>query len=268
MIPRVVIQTASPGQLHNELICAANQKLKENNPNWKFLQFSDADCDRFMETHFSGIIYSAYKRINKQYGAARADLFRYCATYVHGGIYLDIKSTATSKLDSIIQESDSYLLSQWDNRPGEKHYNWGNHAELREVPGGEFQQWFIAASPRNPILKEIIKLVHKNIVLFPDSVISQYGKNAALQLTGPIPYTIAIMQMINQGYISNGHDYRYISSEREGLIYSIFEINTQEQIFELTGQIIEEQQLKASASSYAMSHYSNNNTPIVDLRNN
>lgn len=263
MIPKQVIQTGSPNQLSNALICAANRKLRDNNPNWAFLQFSDLDSNQFMETHFSGEIYSAYQRINREYGAARADLFRYCAMYIHGGIYLDIKSTATARLDSIIQDSDRYLISQWDNRPGEQHYNWGIHAELKDVPGGEFQQWFIAASPRNPILKEVINLVYKNILLFPKSVTDQYGKNAALQLTGPIPYTLAIANMIGQGRISVGNDYRYISSKGKGLVYSIFEILDQDQVFELTGQRIGAQQLKELNHEHAINHYSRNTTSIL-----
>lgn len=264
MIPKYVIRTGSKQHVQNRLIKAADQKLKQNNPDWTFLQFDDEACDEFMSLHFNGEIYSAYQKINVQYGVARADLFRYCAMYVHGGIYLDIKSTAALKLDSISLKSDKYLLSQWDNRPGEMHHNWGIHPELKLIPGGEFQQWFIATTPNNPILKAVIEQVCRNIFSFPNSTANQSGKNAVLQLTGPIPYTLAIASMISKRIITNGQDFRYISSQEKGLIYSIFEINDPNRVFDLTGERFSAQELIDLTHMHSQLHYGGIEAPVVN----
>ena len=85
-----------------------------------------------------------------------ADLFRYLVVYNEGGIYLDIKSTASKPLNEIIKEDDAYLISQWRNQLGYKFQGWGLHDELKNIAGGELQNWFIAAEKNHPFLLNAI----------------------------------------------------------------------------------------------------------------
>lgn len=264
VIPKHVIRTGSKRHIENPLVHAACQKLRRDNPDWTFLQFDDQECDHFMSLHFGGEVYEAYRKINPTYGVARADLFRYCAMYTFGGLYLDIKSSATNKLEELIHRSDRYLLSQWDNRPGENHYGWGIHPELGAIAGGEFQQWFIAAEAHSPILEKVIQRVCSNIYSFPNSTAHQSGKNAVLQLTGPIPYTLAIASMISQKLIANDRDFRYISSRDQGLVYSIFEINDRAHIYKLTGEQFTAQELLRFSQMHSQLHYGMVKAPIVE----
>jgi len=217
-----------------------------------------------MSSHFGGEIYEAYRKINPAYGVARADLFRYCAMYTYGGLYLDIKSSATNKLEELIHGSDRYLISQWDNRPGESHCGWGVHPELDAIAGGEFQQWFIASEANSPILEKVIQRVCSNIFSFPNSTANQSGKNAVLQLTGPIPYTLTIASMISQRLINNDRDFRYISSREQGLVYSIFEINDRARIHELTGEQFTAQELLYFSQMHSRLHYGGIKAPVVE----
>ena len=193
------------------------------NPDWRYEEFSDDECTSLIRNNFSQEILKAYQKINPIYGAARADLLRYCALYLHGGVYLDIKSTSTVSLNKIIQSQDAFLIGNWDNRPGEKHYGWGIHDKIRHCAGGEYIQWFIASEPRSPLLECVIQRVVSNITNYPQGITKKYGKAGVLEITGPIAYTLAISEYIVKNSLRNNRDFRYLDSSKEGLIYSIFE---------------------------------------------
>jgi hypothetical protein len=135
--------------------------------------------------------------------------------YQEGGLYLDIKSGATRPLNEVIFDDDRFLLSQW---PTEGAYSgWGARApELRDIPGGEYQQWFIAAAPGHPFLKAAAEAALQKIRGY--SALSQsVGKPAVIRITGPITYTRAIHPMLPQ------HLHRRVDSERDlGLCYSVY----------------------------------------------
>ncbi len=63
--------------------------LREMAPEYKIKFYDDAACREFISRHFKR------KTLNKfdslVLGAHKADLFRYCVLYVHGGVYFDIK---------------------------------------------------------------------------------------------------------------------------------------------------------------------------------
>jgi len=63
--------------------------IKKLNPNFKYYLFDDNDCREFIKTHFDSDVLNAFDTLIP--GAYKADLWRYCVLYIHGGIYLDIK---------------------------------------------------------------------------------------------------------------------------------------------------------------------------------
>jgi mannosyltransferase OCH1-like enzyme len=163
MIPRLIHQTcpdkgALPPEIQHNI-----GRLQTLNPGWRYQLYDDEDVSQFISKHFDETISAAYRRINPRYGAARADLFRYLLVWQLGGVYLDLKSTVTVPLDSVLQHSDRYLIAQWPNRLGEAFQGWGQQHELPFMPGGEFQQWHVAAEPRHEFLRNVIAQVLKNV---------------------------------------------------------------------------------------------------------
>lgn len=63
--------------------------LKSQNPEFTHYLFDDDDCRAFIAAHFDKDVVHAFDCLNP--GAYKADLWRYCVLYVHGGVYLDIK---------------------------------------------------------------------------------------------------------------------------------------------------------------------------------
>jgi inositol phosphorylceramide mannosyltransferase catalytic subunit len=214
-IPKIIHQTYPTQQLPPELQRNVDQ-IKATNPGWEYRFYDDGDIEEFIRSNYGDTIYRYYKWINPNYGAARADLFRYLLLYKVGGIYLDIKSAAGNKLDDVIRPDDVYLLSQWKNRMGEAEQGRGLDADLQHVPGGDFQQWHIVAAPGHPFLRAVLDNVLNNIDVYNPGLHGT-GKKAVLRLTGPIAYTLAIYPLLHK------HKHRFADYDKElGFKYSIF----------------------------------------------
>ena len=209
-IPKLIVQTFSDWSDLNPAILSSIALLQQLNRSWQYRFYDDTDIQKFIVGYYSSDVLKSYERINPAYSAARADLFRYLVMYQFGGVYLDIKATATKELDQVLRADDSYLLSHWND---DVYKGWGKHPKLGVQK--EFQQWHIIASPRHPYLKAVIKRVRTNIDRYS---VRRYGvgKKAVWKVTGPVAYTLAIQA------IQAMHSHRIVSIEDIGIRYSIF----------------------------------------------
>jgi 2-polyprenyl-3-methyl-5-hydroxy-6-metoxy-1,4-benzoquinol methylase len=217
-IPKIIHQTYFSEDALPPEIVKNIEYLKKNNPEWEYRFYDDKDVLEFISKNYPSEILNLFNKINPNYGAAKADLFRYLLMYKVGGVYLDIKSTSKNPLDKIITREDSFLISQWRNQLGFRFSSWGLHKELINVPGGEFNNWIIISEARHPFLLNVIKRVLYNIKNYnieKDGV----GGDGTLRLTGPIPYTLSIVELLKD------NKYRFFSAEDSGFLYSIYPNN-------------------------------------------
>lgn len=235
-IPRLIHQVCLSAQL--PVILRENiEALRDRNPGWTHHLYDDHAVEDFIADHYGSEMLRDYRSIDRSYGAARADLFRYLVVYRLGGVYLDLKSTFLRPIDTVLRPNDSYIISQWRNAPGEYHEGNGLHRELTEVQGGEFQQWHVIAAPEHPFLERVIENVISGIGRYRARR-ETVGWKGVLNLTGPIAYTRAITPILQQ------HPHRRIAHEKAiELEFSILPSSNHQQLF---GK-----------------HYSRNSSPIV-----
>lgn len=215
-IPKIIHQTFYQPDLPEALQKNVN-RLKQINPEWEYRFYDDTAIVDFITANYPPHVLKCFERLDSRYGAAKADLFRYLLLYKHGGVYLDIKSSATRPLDSVLKPDDVYLLSYWQNRPGELYEGWGLHDELKHMQNGEFQQWYIAAAPGHPFLKAVIETVLQNIKSY-NPALHGVGKHGVLRVTGPVPYSLSISRCLGN------YKYRLVNSiEDLGFSYSVYE---------------------------------------------
>lgn len=214
MIPRLIHQLSLglPKERLPPEVLGNIAFLQRNNPDWQHRIYEDDDALSFISNNYSAEILSLYQSLNEAYGAARADFLRYLLVYKLGGVYLDLKSSITKKLDDVLTDSDSYILAHWDNKPGDFYQGWGIFPEL--PPPGEYQQWHIMAEPGHPFLAAAIEEVATRIRQYTPEK-TGVGFRAVLRTTGPIAYTSAISRILNL------HPHRKIRVNDFGLIYSI-----------------------------------------------
>jgi hypothetical protein len=216
-IPCVIHQKAGPrSELSSELV-ENIEWIKQQNPGWEHIYYDDDDMLDFVAREYGPGMLSLMDRINAPpYGAVRADLFRYLLIFRCGGVYLDIKSRPLKPLGEIVRPDDCYLLAQWENEPGQEFPGFGVHPELRHIPGGEFQQWHIAAAPEHPFLAAVIARVVHNMRVY-NPALHGTGPYGVLRLAGPVAYTLAIHPLLAQ------HPHRLVRSAVElGFCYSIY----------------------------------------------
>lgn len=213
-IPRVLWQTARDRNNLPPEIQACATTLRNTNPTWDYRIFDDRTQLEFLESVCSDRFMRAYHRIAPEYGAARADLFRYAVIFLHGGAYFDIKSGTSKPLDMLLHSDDEFILSQWDNGPDGKFPGAGLGWQLAEIHGGEFEQWFIIAAPGHPYLAAVLELVLENIENYSPYRFG-HGAKGVLNVSGPHAYTRAINAIL----IPNRH--RKIISWPEGFRYTM-----------------------------------------------
>ncbi len=204
MIPKLIYKCCGDKTQIDDRILRDIEIIKDKNPGYKFFLYDDNEMEAVIED-FNKDLFKSYLKINPKYGAARADFFRYVCLYKTGGIYLDLKSTATKPLDTIILNSDKCIISHWDNNDMRSPYfNWGRSYPIinKHLSRGEFVQWAIISEPNHIFLEKTIEMVVKNIETY-DSKIHGVGKNATCITTGPLPYTLAIIP-----YLVNTKIYR------------------------------------------------------------
>jgi len=215
-IPKIIHQTYIrnnhlPKEIKNNI-----DNLKRLNPGWSYRLYDDNEVEAYIKKYFPELL-KYYLAINKNYGAARADFFRYLVMYRDGGVYIDIKSTFTKPFSEVLKDDDEYIISHWN------YGTWGMHEEV-DLPLGEYQQCYIIAAPGHPFLKAVIDKVVDNITNYsdgglPTSSNRKIGKYGTLNTTGPFAYTHAISRIIDK------YKHRMVDSVKDlGFKYTVFSV--------------------------------------------
>ena len=217
-IPQKIVQTckelgALPAELKNNI-----ETIRNLHPGWSYLLFDDSAVEEYIKTNYGQDIWSYYNRISPRYGAAKADIFRYLFLYREGGVYLDIKSSVTRSLDEHLLPDDSFLLSFWDNLPGQKHEGTGHYSpSFKDYPRGEIPQWCIISSKGNPLLRKVIIRILWNMDEY-NPYVNGVGWTGVVYTTGPVPFSLTIYENMDDDLVRQVDFFNDF-----GIVYSIYE---------------------------------------------
>jgi mannosyltransferase OCH1-like enzyme len=157
--------------------------LRKNNPSYTYEFYDDKRASDFILEAYGNEISALFNRIN--IGAAKADFFRYAILYKKGGVYLDIDSLITSKIDDFIKPEDVAVISN------ESNLNF-------------FLQYVLFFEPQHPILKRTMDLMISNLKQ------NTYPYDTH-KMTGPTVFTKAIKDCMTKepkvGYRILGIDF-------------------------------------------------------------
>ena len=156
LIPKTWMTTSQFSHANADLLANVHHNLGLN-PDYDFVFFDDEACEQFLDDHFDHDVREAFARLIP--GAYRADLFRYCYLYVHGGVYLDINKKFLVPLSEIVMPHHEMVLVQ------------------DRFPRGIFQA-FMAVRPRHPLLRNAIDACVKNV--------QEKARVDSLAVAGPI----------------------------------------------------------------------------------
>lgn len=139
ILPKISIEENIPLKLHQISIGKTYdnlpkeiknniEKIKSDNKEWEYKLYSTEDVENYLRNNINDKISEYYNRIEKVYGAARADFFRYILIYFEGGVYFDLKTSIRKSLNDIVG-NHKFLLSTWAN-------GWGKHPDLEDITDG------------------------------------------------------------------------------------------------------------------------------------
>jgi len=147
------------------------QTILDLNPEYDYHYFDNESSRNFLVTEYGSRLVAAYDDLIP--GAFKADLFRYCYLYKHGGIYIDTGMTCLKPFREMIREDDRFVAPE-DNGNGISIYN-----------------AFIACTPKHPIIARAILLSFKNIE-------KRDKTDEMLNMTGPGILGIAFKHVIRR----------------------------------------------------------------------
>jgi len=134
-----------------------------NNPEFNFYVYDNDMCRQFISDNFEQNIVDVFDKLKP--GAYKADLFRYCILYIHGGVYMDVKIKLHVKLSELINKYGGEIFV--------KDPDWYPDSCKRGCNNG-----FIICKKNNPIFLDCINQIERN---YKDKY---YGENF-LYPTGP-----------------------------------------------------------------------------------
>ena len=117
----------------------------QQQPGWQYHFFDDAACRRFVQQHLEPAVYEAYTRLTP--GAARADLWRYCVLWVHGGVYVDADCSCLVSLDEWVGEETELLVP----------------VDHEHEPVLHLFQAVLACTPGHPVMRRAIDAVVRHV---------------------------------------------------------------------------------------------------------
>jgi mannosyltransferase OCH1-like enzyme len=205
-IPKVIIQTSENNECKNILQNNAMMTFIELNPEYEYKFFNNIDRRQFIKTFYDLSVVEAYDILVP--GAFKADLFRYCYLYIHGGCYFDFKMILRKPLREIIKPTDSFLVcSDYDkNNTMDKNYS------------KSYLNSLIFSEKNNKVLKDMIYKCVENILhkqeYFINSIETK-GCTDILDLTGPTLFykvlhnTISLENIQFKHFIINNNESLY-----------------------------------------------------------
>jgi hypothetical protein len=147
MIPKVVYYTHE----NNEKVKKFENQLnysKSKNKNYNFIFYDDNARKKFIKEEFPEF-YEFYKRINKGYGAAKADIFRVLILYKYGGIYIDCK-TKIENMDELFLKYPNKSLYTCSFKKDDKILN-----IINKITNTNYQNFFIATKRKGKVISKI-----------------------------------------------------------------------------------------------------------------
>jgi mannosyltransferase OCH1-like enzyme len=170
--------------------------VKVNNPNYKYLFFTDKDIEEFLKSYYPEY-YETFLKLPKI--IQKIDFFRYIAVYHFGGFYLDLDMKVLSCFDDLLHNSCVFPIDEYINERLCNYVRYNSYCEK----GQNFLlgQYAFGAEPNNEFIKLLIDIIHERI----DYYIQNFEKNSEdyiYKSTGPDYVTDIYMEYGNKNSIT------------------------------------------------------------------
>eukprot|EP00976_Prorocentrum_cordatum_P034087 693256-Prorocentrum_minimum.AAC.36 len=149
MIPQWIHQTCKSKHLSNDTHTVCHTWIQKH-PDFRYTLYDDHDITRFLNRYFNARVCNTFARIVN--GSLKADFFRYCVLYVHGGVYVDIDISCVVPLTSagIVDFDTDELVTASDYQERD------TQPPNRDYRRDTVYQAFLCAKPHHPFMQYMI----------------------------------------------------------------------------------------------------------------
>ena len=175
-------------------------EFRKKNSDFEFILFTDQEIDQYMHDNWRNHpIYNVYNKFN--IGAIKADIWRYCIVYDHGGFYFDLKSGCLESLSEIVNNKATLFVTNENNGFEDFEQKFKNHDLVH--PDKKFAQWVFGSVKKSEFLKNLINsiplacdlLINRNIE--KKNNFEKFSTKAfILDCTGPNIFTKVLREYI------------------------------------------------------------------------
>jgi mannosyltransferase OCH1-like enzyme len=196
---------------HENLACQNHlESIKTLNPEYTFYFFDEKARIQYIQDYFSSKVLDAYLKLIP--GAFKADLFRYCFLFHHGGVYMDLNKKLVISLREIVFSKASLGLVLNSNH------------QLSENP--KIINGFIYIVPQHRLMKECIDQCVSNIE-------NNFYGDSHLSVTGPYMFGQVFSRIFNKSLFSLGYGLHF---HEETVIHVMKYIENDQILDVLTGK--------------------------------
>lgn len=202
------------------------QNISSRNPEYTRRVLNDTDISRYVSQYCHGSYSDIFHAVNPDLKAMKADLWRYCALYTNGGVYMDADTGVNLNMPFREWVGRNVVLSQEGN-------NW--HAMTKSctdiwkaaeidfptkvmTPNSLVQWAMIFPLPKHPILKEAMDLTTNLINYWEDKADNRWSTHDRIVcLSGPAVLAVAT----HRAYEASGHSWdRLMATMENGIDYN------------------------------------------------
>ena len=205
--PQISDSSIKSNGIPNRLIYTRKQPKSMNswksmNPDMELSYYDNDMLEKLLQDNLQVLPAFVRDKIKDLVIIEKADLFRYVATYLLGGVYADCDVEAVQPLSKWVTEfkHDNVTLEELDFIFGIEFLNPQKLYLHTGLLPFQLTQFTFASARGSFIMKEIIELVAKNLVTVPK------GEQFVLQRTGPAVFSRAIIDSISMYGTPSGVD--------------------------------------------------------------
>ena len=196
------------------------------NPQYTRRVLGDTEIEEYVSKHCPGPYSDIFHSVNPVFGAMKADLWRYCALYTEGGIYMDVDIGVTNKtLNEWVDRN--VVLSMEGNSYKDHIYpqcsriwaaaNATTFPEQIMTPNQLVQWALIFPMKGHPLLKHTMDLAMHLLTYWNDDKTNQRWKTKwrVVCLSGPAVFSVAAHNV----YMAAGGQWENIFAFLDGIDY-------------------------------------------------
>ena len=180
---------------------------KHYNPDFTLRFYNKHERRKFIQKHYPDI-FKYYILVRDEYGAMKADIWRYLVVYHYGGVYIDHKIRITRPIADFVDFNQDMCVTYKG-----KHRSIYTKAKALFHPE-ELVQYFFAAQKHSASLKKVIDLMRVRLhqqqsvvpkplgyTMYPGT--GNSGIYAVFHTTGPLMFTHALQHSMGDIHVSN-----------------------------------------------------------------